>query len=487
MFDRLMEHSSKGNTGNQGEPDIMFRFRDCAVMIEVKHGTEKQVSWNWENHPCSDSKTPSKNDSKSVKKFAENGAVHYLQHALDHKRLLDDSGINLVLSVGVSFEDSGDFIAVPYYGNAESGEIFRLRPFHLVNYFSSENFDKELDNAREVLTSGSLDGVGKNMRNYFNVHGIDFAQGRPFFMTLMWAMSNPNFKYVRLKEKNNIDTVLDYCEEFFDHFKHTIHSEALLKSFGPNGSNRGLVPELRYADIARYIDEILKLTASEFWYTAVISFGLEEDYLRAKIIAQTASKYGCGNTLDIRSNFGIISTIINKEREGKGNVCSCKMVLQDPVDRLGALALINLLGLRVQEEYPDFSYLPKNFNGRSIVADFTAEEFCLDDIGKAMTRCGKGKYGLFTIGRKAIVDKSTEATATRSKLNTKYTLERLVGCKGFFLVVLKNEPNDRGKATQYFDQHRLKPNALLDKFDKAKIEFNNYKLKNGVWYRPPQV
>ena len=100
-----------------------------------------------------------------------------------------------------------------------------------------------------------------------------------------------------------------------------------------------------------------------------------------------------------------------------------------------------------------------------------------------MGRCSKGEYGIFTVKRAFIKDNSPRAIEIRNRLNTKYTLRRLVGCKDFFLLAIENTPNTTGKATQYFDGPATKPETLLNKFDNTGIKFNNYKLSNGVWLR----
>ena len=483
MFDRLMEHSSKGYTGNQGQPDIMFRFRDCAVMIEVKHGTEKQVSWNWKNHPCGNCSSISEEYSDDAKNYAENGAVHYLQHALSHTELLEQNGVNVVLSIGVSFEDSGEFVAVPYYGNAETGEFFRFRPFHDACYFSSEELTDNVDGAREVLDNGSLFCLGYDLNDFFRKAKINTAGKEPFLMMLMWAMANPDFKYVKLKECDDFDTLLDNCKKMLKHFKYTEHSIDLLKTLGPKGCNRQLVPTMKYAEVAHHIDDDLKLTARDLWYTAIRSFGLEGDYVRARIISQTVTKFYRHNIIDVRSRYGIVGAWIGREREGRFTTPTCKIVLDDPLERLGALSMMNLMGLSFLEEYPSMDLIPRGFTNRSIVADFVPDGLGLEEVSKAMGRCSKGEFGIFTVKRAFIKDSSPKAVEIRNRLNTKYTLKRLVGCKDFFLLAIENVPNTTLKATQYFDGPATKPETLLNKFDNTGIKFSNYKLSNGIWLR----
>ena len=486
MFDRLMEHSSKGNTGKQGEPDIMFRFKDCAVMIEVKHGTEKQVKWNWRNHPCGNCSAVSDENSSDVKSYAENGAVHYLRHALDHGDLLEEKGVNIVLSVGVSFEDSGDFVAVPYYGNAETGEIFRFRPFHEAGYFANGSFDGNLDAVRETLDNGSLVSMGHDMTPFFRKARMKVEGREPFFMMLMWAMSNPDFNYVKLAECDNFDTIRDHCYNMMRKFTHSTYSDDLMKSFRPNGSNRRLVPDLKYAKLADYIDGTLKLTAYDMWYTAIRTFGLEDDYIRGRIISQKVAEYGRRNVIDIRSRYGIAATLIGRWRDADSTEPTVKAVVEDPLERLGTLSLMNLMGLRFQEEYPSMDLIPRGFTRRNIVADLVPDGSGLEEVSKAMGRCSKGEFGFFTVKRSFIKDGSPKAVEIRNRLNTKYTLRRLVGCKDFFLLVLENVPNDEDRPTQYFDGPATKPETILNKFDNTGVKFSNYKLKNGVWFRAPK-
>lgn len=257
----LMADASKNKTNKIGIPDIMFRFRDCIVMIEVKHGTGKQVEWDWNQHPCRDDILVFDLDKDTVKKNAENGALHYLQHALNHREELLAEGIDIVLSVGASFDDDGGFIATPYYADATTGRIQRLHQFSRAFYFQPEVLEHNIEYMRRRLRSGERDeGAWSDIRHHLDTMGIQpYGRNAVPIMCLLWAMSYPRFIGSRLDRSNTFDTVLDYCQDMEDHFAKDEY-KGIIGSFRTGGENADLIPKLDLAGIERFIESETHIT-----------------------------------------------------------------------------------------------------------------------------------------------------------------------------------------------------------------------------------
>jgi len=480
LFEKALEHASKNGKGDIGKPDIMFRQGNVMVMIEVKHGMDKQVQWDVSTHPCrcefSTGSNPLTSNVEAVKNCAENGAMHYLLHVLEHKDLLAKKKVKTVLSVGASFDDSGRYTAVPYYGDAETGACCNFGPFSSADYFRADRFRNNVKAAR-----ARLEGTEDYSEQIARMREIVAAHVEPgdevFAMILLWALAAPGFRMQKLSREQPFDDVLDRCMKMISGFGSYPNASYVLQSFKSDGANRRLVPSLDYIRLAERIKEQVRAPPTRFFSIAVESFGLTSAVDRAKIMASCFTDSCVERIADFGSPYGLPGLISANQTGTEENL----MLLEDePLAELRMLAMLNLYGVKQQNLYSSTDWVRKKIP-KCVVADLTRADDPLSRVRSIMIKVSQGKLGVFAVDRNAITSDAPKDVNSRKFLNTSYTLKKLIGCKDYVVIAIERSPNAKGtKQTKYVcGQHH--PETHIKSIQKGGIKFQSGRLNNGVW------
>lgn len=484
LFEKALEHASKNGNGEIGKPDIMFRQGSVMVMIEVKHGTEKQVQWDWSTHPCNTALSI-KSDTAAVKACAENGAMHYLLQVLGHKELLAQNRVRTVLSIGASFDDDGSYTATPFYGDVETGAHIRSAPFDGDRFFGKTVFRDNVRAARAKI--GGLEDTAAmhaSLKGIFDGHPDWLNENaRAFILTLMWAMAMPKFSWQSLDKDHPFDDVLGYCIDMCRNLRAARYHDAVgfLKTFMSDGEIRNLVPPLDYAEIAKAIMEQADVPCTKFYAVSVKLFGLAPALDRAKLMAALLAGSEPVRVVDKGSPCGLPG-IESAARTGTER--SCALVGKGSRRQLEMLAMLNLYGIKEQNVYPSIGdvgcKLPK-----TVVADFTEMPAYqqLPEVSRTMRSVGKGMLGVFAVDQRAISSTIIKDVEKRKELNSKYTLKKLIVYKGFAVMAVENTENPNGNKQTKYICGQSQASTLVKNAERGGLKFSSGKLNNGVWMR----
>lgn len=482
LFETALEHASKNGKGDIGKPDIMFRQGSVMVMIEVKHGMDKQVQWDVSTHPCrcefSTGSNPLTSNMEAVKNCAENGAMHYLLHVLEHKDLLAKKKVKTVLSVGASFDDSGRYTAVPYYGDVGTGACCNFGPFSSADYFRADRFRGNVRAARARL-EGTED-YSEQIAMMREIVAANAEHGDDVFaMVLLWALAAPGFRMQKLSREQPFDDILDCCIKMISGFGSSHTALYVPHSFKSYGENRHFVPPLDYYQMAERIRDNVRAPPTRFFSIAVESFGLVPAVDRAKIMASCFNDACVERIVDFGSPYGLPGLISANQTGTEENL----MLIEDePLAQLRMLAMLNLYGVKQQNLYSSTDWIRKKIP-KCAIADLTGTDDPLTRIRSIMVKVSKGKLGVFAMDRKAIISDAPKDVDSRKFLNTSYTLKKLIGCKDYVVIAIERSPNSKGtKLTKYVSgQHH--PETHIRSIQKGGIKFQSGRLNNGVWIR----
>ncbi len=419
-------------------------------------------------------------DKDAVKKNAENGALHYLQHALNHREELLTENIDIVLSVGASFDDDGGFIATPYYADATTGRIQRLHQFSRAFYFQPKVLEYNISYMRKRLRSGERDnGAWSDIRHQLNTMRIQpYERNVVPIMCLLWAMSYPRFIGSRLDRSNTFDTVLEYCQEMEHHYTKDEYKE-IIGSFRTGNENAYLIPALDLARIERFIESETHITPFDYWKTAIQTFGLTEYFVRGRMIASALSGMDFEGIVDVDDPYGLSGTVVLSDLKLRED--RLVYMRDDPLETLTALAQLNLFGCKHHRIIGTDDRKGIGLRRRCVIGDLTHYDDGLERMEDAMSVVSKGCFGIFTISREQAMSTTARSIGIRNGLNSRYTLRQLVGCRSFFLAVIEKTPNTDGGTTRFSDGPRTSPDNLLAGYQERSLSFGNRKLKEGIW------
>ena len=122
-----LKTASKKGTGRVGFPEFVGISNDFIIVIENKVDLEKQA--NFVNEDAAEYKT----DAKSLKDYAENGALHYGKH------IVDNTNFKKVFAFGCSGDEKHHIIRPIFI---EQNEYKLLQPVENFENFSSSNIDR---------------------------------------------------------------------------------------------------------------------------------------------------------------------------------------------------------------------------------------------------------------------------------------------------------------------------------------------------------
>lgn len=210
-----LEHSSKNGGKNIGKPDVVASSSGIYILIEYKHHTKNQVSYDKIGPGPNGYKLSSYWDD--IKNKAENGAVHYLMDMVIHS----NGAITEGFAVGISMDDDESFIIRPYYYR-ESME----RPVRLPCMIDFSDFRHNRIKRLKEYAMSVHDGSDRRnfdipavMREFDRIaaKGGIHASCRPYVLAMaLAAMANQRFSPTLLLGNDDAGTVLRYATGFVE-------------------------------------------------------------------------------------------------------------------------------------------------------------------------------------------------------------------------------------------------------------------------------
>lgn len=122
-----LKTASKKGTGRVGFPEFVGISNDFIIVIEDKASVDKQACY------VNEDQAEYKTDSKSLKDYAENGALHYGKH------IIENTNFKKVFAFGCSGDEKHHIIK-PIYLDEQGYKL--LQPVENFENFSERNIDK---------------------------------------------------------------------------------------------------------------------------------------------------------------------------------------------------------------------------------------------------------------------------------------------------------------------------------------------------------
>lgn len=199
-----LKTASKKGTGRVGFPEFVGISNDFIIVVEDKAELGKQANY------IDEEQTELATDIKSLKDFAENGALHYGKH------ITENTNFKKVFAFGCSGDEKHHVIR-PIYIDVTGYKL--LKPVENFENFSSGNIDKyyreqilgetppEVLEAEELIKQSAI--LHEALRNYGQLGDKE----KPLVVSaILLALSDKNFKV----EDLNGDDVRTDGEKIFD-------------------------------------------------------------------------------------------------------------------------------------------------------------------------------------------------------------------------------------------------------------------------------
>ena len=115
---KALKSASKRGNGRNGYPEYVAQVGDFLLVIEDKADSAHQAKY------IDDSKTSLLMDTTSIVNFAENGAVHYAKHIVQH------SPFKKIIAIGCSGQDEHNLYIRPIFVSPAGAKLLpRLTDF----------------------------------------------------------------------------------------------------------------------------------------------------------------------------------------------------------------------------------------------------------------------------------------------------------------------------------------------------------------------
>lgn len=108
---KALKSASKKGNGQSGYPEFVAQVGDFLLVIEDKADTSHQARY------IDDTRTSLLMDTSSIVNYAENGAVHYAKHIVQH------SSFKKVIAIGCSGEDEQNLLIRPIFVSAVGSKL----------------------------------------------------------------------------------------------------------------------------------------------------------------------------------------------------------------------------------------------------------------------------------------------------------------------------------------------------------------------------
>lgn len=181
-----LKTASKKGTGRVGFPEFVGISKDFIIVIEDKADQEKQANYS------NDQEIELLTDIKSLKDFAENGALHYGKH------IIENTSFNKVFAFGCSGDEKHHIIR-PIFIDNKGYKL--LKPVENFENFSDVNIEKYYheqvleETPVEVLEKDALIAKAKELHEYLRNYGQLGDDEKPLVVSaILLALSDRNFK-----------------------------------------------------------------------------------------------------------------------------------------------------------------------------------------------------------------------------------------------------------------------------------------------------
>jgi type I restriction-modification system DNA methylase subunit len=192
-----LKTASKSKTKRVGFPEFVGISNDFIIVIEDKAEIEKQA--NFVNEDATEYKT----DVKSIKDFAENGALHYGKH------IVEKTSFKKVFAFGCSGDEKHHIIR-PIYIDKNGYTL--LQPVENFENFSSKNIEKYYkeqvlgETPPEILETQEILKKSKELHEQLRNYGQLGDKEKPLVVSaILLALQDENFNISNLKG-NKIQT-----------------------------------------------------------------------------------------------------------------------------------------------------------------------------------------------------------------------------------------------------------------------------------------
>lgn len=181
-----LKTASKKGTGRVGFPEFVGISKDFIIVIEDKAELDKQANYSNEEE------TELALDVKSLKDFAENGALHYGKH------IVDNTNFKKVFAFGCSGDEKHHAIR-PIFIDQNGYKL--LKPVENFENFHADNIEKYHkeqvleETPPEILEKDALIGKAKELHEFLRNYGQLGDDEKPLVVSaILLALSDPNFK-----------------------------------------------------------------------------------------------------------------------------------------------------------------------------------------------------------------------------------------------------------------------------------------------------
>lgn len=493
LVDQMMKGCSKAGTKNRGIPDLVFRLKDVLVIIEVKHRINKQTSnAGYSPFQC---QIPFGLDSTACKSFAEDGALSYIYRGcsnVDWKK----NGISAVFSLGVSMESKSHFVGRGFIYNVALDAMARMHPFHSPDYFEYNNLRKESGFLEKLysLDDDVLDEMCQSFKTYCSKRlKLNIDDYLPELSMIMMAKGHATFNVGEMMNDNDSEYILKLCKKSLSDY-HLDRDKYLgfVIDLVMKGVEEYTFPKLPIRQISDYLDTSLGLT--EIFYGIFIRGLIGTQYAYNRAVSELVRREPRKLLYDVSSQFALAAFYVGRH--------GCNVVphsnRNDPStdwivsvgssmrQTLGNAALLVISRFDVIDcvDAELFKEM-KNRKATIVVADWSNDRiFDMDWFMMSMNLLMKDCLGVFIFNPDVVY--SPSLSPARDKISRKYTVEKVVKCKGAFIVSIRKSPNaDLTKTTKMIDLSRRKvENLPIVVRDLHESDYYRRKLKDGRWYIP---
>ena len=181
-----LEEAGETEKGKSWKPDFHLTIFDIPVLIENKLGSNKLLASNGEKI---------KNDIKSVKNFAVNGAIHYAQCAIMSKKY------NEAIAIGISGDNADNVTVKIYYVFGATDETYKLIDTYtsldfleskksFTEFYKAANLTEDEKHKILIDSQSKLQEYAKKLNKLMHNHAITAPQRVLYVSGMLLAMQD---------------------------------------------------------------------------------------------------------------------------------------------------------------------------------------------------------------------------------------------------------------------------------------------------------
>ena len=215
-----LEEAGETEKGKSWKPDFHLETFDIPVLIENKLGINKLSATNGDKI---------KNDIKSVKNFAVNGAIHYAQCAIMSKKYTE------AIAIGISGNNPSNVTIKVYYVFGATDETYKLvETYTSLDFLESKKSFTEFykaatlteDEKHKILidSQAKLQEYAKKLNKLMHNHAITAPQRVLYVSGMLLAMQDladikkgllpDDLKGINLDNQRDGDTIVNQIENY---------------------------------------------------------------------------------------------------------------------------------------------------------------------------------------------------------------------------------------------------------------------------------